>query len=103
VKTHVGLLAIFFCVLFVILAGCQPTPEKPVVVGKNDGDNEVTSLFGKTSETEGSYEAPESWKEETPITSAGLTVAIDAEITVPNVTKFPVVKVDDHGLRRRGR
>jgi hypothetical protein len=79
-----------------MLTGCQPTPEAPVVVGKNDGDNKVTALFGETSETEGSYEASESWKEETPITSGKLSVMIDAEISVPNVTKFPVVKVGDH-------
>jgi hypothetical protein len=78
------------------VCGCQPTPETPVVVGKNDGDNKVTSLFGETSETEGPYEAPESWKEDAPITSADLSVMIDAKITVPDVTKFPVVKVSAH-------
>jgi hypothetical protein len=78
------------------VCGCQPTPETPVVVGKNDGDNKITSLFGETSATESPYEAPESWKEETPITSGGLSVMIGAKVTVPDVTKFPVVKVDDH-------
>jgi hypothetical protein len=95
-KAHVRLLVALLCLLFVILTGCQPTPEAPVVVGKNDGDNKVTSLFGETSETEGPYTAPESWKEETSVTFGGLSVTIDAKVTVPDVTKFPVVKVDDH-------
>jgi hypothetical protein len=89
-------LSILALILMLLLTGCQPTPEAPVVVGKNDGDNKVTALFGETSETEGSYEASESWKEETPITSGKLSVMIDAEISGPNVTKFPVVKVGDH-------
>jgi hypothetical protein len=95
-KTHVRLLAAGVCLLFVILAGCQPTPETPPVVGKNDGDNKITSLFGETSATEGPYEAPDHWKEDAPITSAALSVMIDANVTAPDVTKFPVVKVDDH-------
>jgi hypothetical protein len=76
-------LGILALILMLLLTGCQPTPETPVVVGKNDGDNNITALFGETSETEGRYEAKESWKEET-------------QVTVPDVTKFPVVKVDDH-------
>ncbi len=93
-KIVLALLLAVMCLSAV--CGCQPTPETPVVVGKNEGDNKVTSLFGETSETEGSYTAPESWKEEEPITSADLTVMIDAKVTVPDVTKFPVVKVTDH-------
>jgi hypothetical protein len=89
-------LSILALILMLMLTGCQPTPETPVVVGKNEGDNKITSLFGETSATEGPYTAPESWKEESPITSADLSVMIDANVTVPDVTKFPVVKVTDH-------
>jgi hypothetical protein len=59
--SKVLILALFL--LLLMLTGCQPTPETPVVVGKNDGDNKVTALFGETSETEGPYTAPQSWLE----------------------------------------
>ncbi len=85
-------LKLFFMSLILLLLalvyGCQPTPDKPAVVGKNNQNTQQQA-------TEEPYEAPQHWKEDAPITLNTLTVTIDADISMPDVTKYPVVHVKD--------
>ncbi|MHB1313925.1 MAG: DUF6034 family protein [Christensenellales bacterium] len=78
---------LIFLTLFAA-TGCQPTPDEPPVVGKNNTNALVEA-------TEAPYEAPEHWTEPEPITLNDLTVTIDADIVMPNVTKIPVYSVKD--------
>ncbi|MHB1313950.1 MAG: DUF6034 family protein [Christensenellales bacterium] len=80
-------LLLILLTLFAI-TGCQPTPDEPPVVGKNNTNALVEG-------TEAPYEAPEHWKEDKPIILKDLTVTIDADILTPNVAKYPVVSVRD--------
>jgi hypothetical protein len=87
-RTYVRLLALVLCLLFVMLSGCQPTPQTPPVVGKNNTPAAQASVAP--------FEAPPAhWKEDAPITLGKLTVTIDADITVPDVTAYPVIRVRD--------
>ena len=70
---------------------CQPTPAKPVVVNKNDG-----KLEQKIAQPEAPvkrYEAPGNWKQEYNILDGTLIVKVDAKVALPDVEKYPVVKL----------
>ncbi len=73
-----------------LLAACQPTPDKPAVVQKNDG--KLEEKISQSSAPVQKYEAPKHWKET--YTRDKLKVEFDADITMPNVDKYPVVKVE---------
>ncbi|GEM_PF-4969748 len=77
--------------LFLVLwcSGCQPTPDKEIVVGKNDFAAKIVS----SDEALAIYEATEIWQEEFQSNDEKLSVIIDAPVTVPNVNAFPVVKI----------
>ena len=80
-------------VLFLpLVCGCQPTPDTPPVVGKNN--TPIPQASG--APTPMSFETPPAhWKEDAPITLGELTVTIDADITVPDVTAYPIIRVKD--------
>ncbi len=82
------LCGLLLCV--VLLAGCQPTPDKPAVVNKGDGRME--EKIAQSPAPAKKYEAPAHWKET--YTRDRLTVEFDADITLPNADKYPVVKVE---------
>ena len=85
VRFIAGVLAAALFVLCFTTA-CQPTPEKPVVVGKGDGRlEEIIASSDAESQT---YQAPTHWTDSAEI--ADLSVVIDAYVTVPDVEKFPV-------------
>ena len=75
--------------LLLTLTACQPTPDEEIVVGKDDG------LQTAEAGEEKAYEAPEHWAEDEPVTLSDLTVTIDAEVVVPDVTAYPVIGVSD--------
>ena len=88
------ILSIIFCCLFFLatLTGCQPTPEKTVVVNK--GDNSLMEKI-QTSTAQSSFTAPKEWKESfVGEGSDNFFIEIDAEVIVPEVEAFPVVKVE---------
>jgi N-acetylmuramoyl-L-alanine amidase CwlA len=74
-----------------LLTACQPTPETPPVVNKADGKMEA-----KMSESPAvapvPYAAPAHWKES--VQQGMLEINIDADIKLPGVSKYPVVKVE---------
>ena len=86
------------CILCMFtLCACQPTPDKPIAQSKNDGELEQ-AVYGTTAPY-GAYEAPEAWQEsieptEKDFPNLDSTITIDAEIVIPDVTAFPVIRVD---------
>ncbi len=88
-KKHIRFIALCLAVLLLAsVCGCQPTPDKPAVVGKNNQDMQQQAA-------EAPYEAPQHWKEDTPITLNDLTVTIDADVSMPSAEKYPVIRVKD--------
>lgn len=70
---------------------CQPTPEKPVVVNKNDSALSDNIMAPPASAA--TYSAPASVKDAFTAKDSHVTVNIDAAVTVPNVSAFPVVQI----------
>ena len=76
--------------LFIIfICGCQPTPEKTAVVY---GGGLEEKLQGSPAPF-GAYDAPVSWQETLDMKGNDTKVEINASISVPDVTVFPVYKV----------
>ncbi len=73
------------------MSACQPTPENPVVISKNDGKLEE-SIYG-TPAPLGKYSAPETWTEEMNGPEELVKVRINANIAVPDVEAYPVYRV----------
>lgn len=73
-----------------LLSGCQPTPDNPPVVNKNDG--QLEEKMQATPAPVKPYEAPAHWSE----TEEGekLIIVIDTDIQLPDVNAYPVVKLE---------
>lgn len=80
-----------FClaIILMLLGGCQPTPSREAVVNAGNLEKEIAG----TSAAVGVYDAPESWQETLDIEGSDAKIVIDAKISVPDVTAFPVYKV----------
>ncbi len=93
-----------------LLTACQPTPEKPAVINKNDGlmekqiaegaKNTTPTAIGLSpavsastnqSPAPSAYNAPATWKAD--FEQGNLTVNIDATVVVPKDTAFPVARI----------
>ena len=79
-----ALLMLFAC----FTTACQPTPEKPIVVNKNEGVLEAA--VGATPAPAEKYKAPETFTMEPFTAGDKLTVNVDATVTIPDVDAFPV-------------
>lgn len=79
--------------LFVICftTACQPTPEKPVVVGKND--NVFSSANNDSQEAE-PYAVPETLQYEMEGLPDCFRIVFDAQVNVPDQTSWPVYVVE---------
>jgi len=78
------------CYLCSFLSACQPTPEKAVVVNKNDFEGKIQQSEAPAEK----YIAPKSWKEIILTENGFFIVVIDANITIPDATDFPVVVIE---------
>ena len=79
-------------ILCALLIGCQPTPEKPVVVQKNDLDQQSMQTAAPAS----SDATEDIWQET--LEQDGVKVLIDATIEKPDVASWPVIKVSPYGF-----
>lgn len=79
------MLLMIFSFLCVLLSACQPTPREDIVVNKAELDTYETSAAVE------SYAAPSEWVEQ--IENGKITYSIEASVTVPNVTHYPVIEV----------
>ncbi len=80
--------ALLFIVI-ILTCGCQRTPERTAVV---HGGNLEKEIKGSPAQA-GAYDAPESWQETLDMKGGDASVEINAQISVPDVTVFPVYKV----------
>ena len=79
--------------LAAIIASCQPTPEKQIVVNKADtvygqGPTEQTAPQSAALQP---YDAPALWQEDYAL--PGFTFHFNAQVHIPQMTKFPVLNV----------
>lgn len=72
-----------------LLSGCQPTPDQGAVVGKK---GTLAAQIAQSPVPEGAYQAPTKWTQE--FRDGSLTVKINAEVSVPSVTKYPILKIE---------
>ncbi len=72
-----------------MLTACQPTPEEPVVVNKNE--QAVQQVIAAAPEPVKAYEAPGAVSDSFKGKDENVTINIDAKVIVPDVQAFPVV------------
>lgn len=82
------------CALLLFLIGCQPTPESPVVINKNDG--KLAEIIAATANPDAADAADtifqaEAWNEE--YTLPLFSCHFRAEVLVPEAGVFPVYKI----------
>ena len=88
------LTVLLFTALCVSLSACQPTPDKPYVESKNDGELE-SAIYGEAApELKNGYEAPETWQESIDAGDGITTISVDANIIVPDAKMYPVYRVE---------
>jgi hypothetical protein len=89
-KIAINLLLIV--VMFLIVA-CQPTPDDPVVVGKND---ELERKIMETANPQVSFKTEEKWQDTVDTENSGVKILINASIEIPSVSEYPVMEVRPH-------
>ena len=82
------------CILLVMaaLTACQATPEKEVIPGKENAEENIVQSTEKVSAA--AYNFPESWKDTLSFYDGKLTFSIDATLDVPDVDAWPVYNVE---------
>lgn len=75
--------------LLFLLSACQPTPENEVVAGKSD----LEEMIEQNTASGQAYQAPPIWEETIKTDNGFLSIVIDAEVTVPDATSYPVVVI----------
>jgi len=94
-KIFAGIMAM---VLLCMAAGCQKTPESPIVVGKGDGQLEEKIIAGKDNAV-APEDIPESGthiKETIPHDTLPIKIIIDADVQTVDGKPIPAVKVRPH-------
>jgi len=90
--------ALMLCVV-VLFSACQPTPEAPIIVNKNDGKLEETihsdSAENSANEQIGADEGLK-WEETFASTDGTTNIIVDAAIEVPETDTLPVVDCAPH-------
>ncbi len=76
-----------------VLTACQPTPEVPVVAGKNEGALE-SALAAAPSENAAPYEAPDRLTMDIDVPVDNYSIIFDADVVVPDQTVYPVYTVE---------
>ncbi len=92
---HVKLTAMLLAGVMVVCCfttACQPTPDKPVIVNKNQSYDDIISAdMGQIEESLEPYTVPERLTES--IEDGKLTIHADVSIELPQTTDFPVTMV----------
>lgn len=74
----------------VLLAACQPTPDKPVIVQRDELENKVQETTAPVVK----YEVPDTWADTVDMKGSSVEVKIDATVSVPDVESYPVYNVE---------
>lgn len=83
-------IALLLSVIILVVTGCRMTPEEPVVMSKRDEAFENMVL---EEVKDANYDFPEHYKDNFKGKDKSIDIIIDANVIVPNVSAFPVVKV----------
>ena len=97
VKIIAGILsAVLFVACFT--TACQPTPDKPAVIGKNnDFEQKLMQSAASYSLAPSTETIPsERWQDSIDFDSSGVGIIIDAKIEIPAVASYPVFRVVPH-------
>ena len=77
-----------------VLAACQPTPEKPVVVNKGDG--KLEEVLGDSASPQEMFSAPSQYKlDKQSYYNDMLSVAFDMQVQTPDVSAYPIYGLID--------
>lgn len=87
--------------LFSFLAGCQNTPEKPVVIGKDTEQLMSTAKENTDKTLSQMLNAPDRMKLSTKDASGTVTVNADAEVLVPKANEIPTVRIKKHAFTQQ--
>lgn len=95
-KTFCALLAALL--VMAALAGCQKTPESPIVVGKNselliEKATTTDSNQSAADDGDGIAGAPQTYQVELANTQGNLLIHVDAVIEVPDVQVMSVARI----------
>ena len=82
------LIVIMVALIITMLCACQPTPDNPVVVGKDN--NEWNQIMEGTNAVSTDYNFPANVTDT--VQSTNLSATIDANVVVPDTGVYPVVK-----------
>ena len=93
------ILSWMICSLWIIclFTACQPTPEEKIIVNKNDGKLEE-KIMEDNVEEQNPNEADTQHITKEIVTKNGIKINLDASVEVPEVGKYPVVKVRPVGF-----
>ena len=89
-KLRRGILGLAMLGVF-LLGACQPTPEKEIVVNKNDGAFESALEASAGPESQEAAQEEEIWSDS--FTRKNVSVEINAKITLPETEHYAVQKV----------
>ena len=90
---------IYLIILSIILfsfTACQPTPEKEIVINKNDG--QLEEIIAETTREEEEVKSEEKWEDAFSTKDGEVTFKIDAVIFVPDSNKLPVAYISPKNI-----
>ncbi|MGE5494187.1 MAG: DUF6034 family protein [Burkholderiales bacterium] len=88
-RVLIGMNFAFLIIIAILVCGCQSTPDKAAVVYGGGLEEKIKG----SPEPLAAYDAPLSWQETLDMKGSDIKVEINATISVPDVTAFPVYKV----------
>lgn len=74
----------------VLLAACQPTPDKPVIVQRDQLETKVQETAAPIEK----YEVPDTWADTVDMKGSSVEVNINATVGIPDVELYPVYNVE---------
>jgi hypothetical protein len=83
-------IALVLSIIILVMTGCQMTPQEKVVMSKRDEAFEKMVLVEAENND---YDFPEHYKDSFKGKDRSIDIKIDANVIVPDVSTFPVVKV----------
>ena len=86
---------VFVLSILLLLAGCQPTPETPVVVGRDEEKLEAAMAQTEQPDEEAHpYDAPKHVTLDIDGLPENYSIVFDADVVVPNQAQWPVYTVE---------
>lgn len=91
-------IVLIFAILLLLSGnvGCQKTPDSDVVVNKNNGELDEAIKKGASELQNIKEQSDEIWTD-TIITKSGISVNINAQVEIPDVEKYPVLRMKPTG------